>query len=147
MNRWDWLEKRLAELGYKKNSFAAAIGWESQRVYELFGGSTKAIPIRYVPAVVKVLNLEWESFLRFNTGKTDEPPKFRFDGADTEKDLYTHCLLEIDRAAEKHKADFTLEGKIKLAFLVFDKVRVLSEEERDSNIINLADVLVESKAA
>jgi len=70
--RWNWLRKRLNELDSNPSRFAKELGWPSSRVYELFSGKTKAIPLDKVARAATILGIRLDSMLNFNSGLTDK---------------------------------------------------------------------------
>ena len=70
--RWNWLRKRLTELGSNPSRFAKDLNWPPSRVYELFSGKTKAIPLDRVAKAAAILGIRLDSMLNFNSGLSDE---------------------------------------------------------------------------
>lgn len=55
--RWNWLRDRLEELGTNPSRFAKDLDWPASRVYELFSGKTKAIPLDRVAKAAAILGV------------------------------------------------------------------------------------------
>ena len=70
--RWNWLRNRLTELGSNPSRFAKELGWPPSRVYELFSGKTKAIPLDKVAKAANILSIRLDSMLNFNSGMSDD---------------------------------------------------------------------------
>ncbi len=66
--RWNWLRDRLSELGSNPAKFAKELNWPASRVYELFSGKTKAIPLDRVAKAAEILHIRLDSMLNFNSG-------------------------------------------------------------------------------
>lgn len=70
--RWNWLRNRLNELGSNPSRFAKELGWPPSRIYELFSGKTKAIPLDKVAKAASILGVRLDSMLNFNSGMSDD---------------------------------------------------------------------------
>lgn len=70
--RWNWLRDRLAELGSNPSRFAKDLNWPPSRIYELFSGKTKAIPLDRVAKAAAILRVRLDSMLDFNSGLSDD---------------------------------------------------------------------------
>lgn len=69
--RWNWLRDRLEELGTNPSRFAKDLDWPASRVYELFSGKTKAIPLDRVAKAAAILGVRLDDMINFNSGLTD----------------------------------------------------------------------------
>lgn len=72
MNRWAWLKTRLTELGSNPSRFAKELDWPPSRVYELFSGKTKAIPLDRIYKAATILGVRLDSMINFNSGMSDQ---------------------------------------------------------------------------
>ena len=72
MNRWAWLKTRLNELGSNPSRFAKDLDWPPSRVYELFSGKTKAIPLDRIYKAANILGVRLDSMINFNSGLSDQ---------------------------------------------------------------------------
>ena len=70
--RWNWLRDRLKQIGSNPARFAKDLDWPASRVYELFSGRTKAIPLDRVAKAASLLGVRLDSMLNFNSGLSDE---------------------------------------------------------------------------
>ena len=70
-NRWNWLRDRLIELKSNPSRFAKDLDWPASRVYELFSGKTKAIPLDRVAKAAALLGIRLDDMLNFNSGLSD----------------------------------------------------------------------------
>ena len=71
-NRWEWLRERLNELGSNPARFAKELDWPASRVYELFSGKTKAIPLDRVAKAAAILGISLDNMINFNSGLSDD---------------------------------------------------------------------------
>lgn len=69
-NRWNWLKERLSQINSNPSRFARDIGWQASRVYELFSGKTKAIPLDKIAKASALLGVSLDSMINFNSGLT-----------------------------------------------------------------------------
>lgn len=67
-NRWNWLKDRLSQINSNPARFARDIGWQASRVYELFSGKTKAIPLDKIAKASSLLGVSLDSMINFNSG-------------------------------------------------------------------------------
>ena len=97
-NRWDWLRNRLNELGSNPARFARELDWPASRVYELFSGKTKAIPLDRVAKAATILGVSLDNMINFNSGLSDDicfchyeenMPRLTNNGIVPELDLYS----------------------------------------------------------
>ncbi len=99
-NRWSWLRDRLVELKSNPSRFAKDLDWPASRVYELFSGKTKAIPLDRVAKAAVLLGIRLDDMLNFNSGLSDNirfsetPTGNNFDIASPipELDMYNICF-------------------------------------------------------
>ena len=70
--RWNWLRDRLKQTGSNPARFAKDLDWPASRVYELFSGRTKAIPLDRVAKAASLVGVRLDSMLNFNSGLSDE---------------------------------------------------------------------------
>lgn len=71
-NRWNWLKNRLNELGSNPSRFAKELDWPASRVYELFSGKTKAIPLDRLAKASAILGVSLDNMINFNSGLSDD---------------------------------------------------------------------------
>lgn len=71
-NRWNWLKERLNKINSNPARFAKDIGWQASRVYELFSGKTKAIPLDKIAKASALLGVSLDSMINFNSGITNQ---------------------------------------------------------------------------
>lgn len=94
--RWNWLRDRLAELGSNPSRFAKDLNWPPSRVYELFSGKTKGIPLDRVAKAANILGIRLDSMLNFNSGLSDEIRYTSKTGNDYIFDDPENSVPEID---------------------------------------------------
>ncbi len=94
-NRWNWLKDRLNKINSNPARFAKDIGWQASRVYELFSGKTKAIPLDKIAKASAILGVSLDSMINFNSGLTNQ---IRFAPAEEHSsNLYSSEIIpEID---------------------------------------------------
>lgn len=66
---WEWLKTRLKDVGSNSAQFAHAIEWDKSRVYELFSGKTKAIPLKYIEKAARHLKIDVKDMIALNNGQ------------------------------------------------------------------------------
>lgn len=71
-SRWEWLRNRLNELGSNPSRFAKELDWPASRVYELFSGKTKAIPLDRIAKAATILGASLDDMINFNSGLSDD---------------------------------------------------------------------------
>ena len=108
-NRWNWLKDRLNQINSNPSRFAKDIGWQSSRVYELFSGKTKAIPLDKIAKASSLLNVSLDSMINFNSGLTNQIHYIVGDEANINNYFSQETVPEVDIYEEESTPNFLQE--------------------------------------
>lgn len=95
-NRWSWLKERLCKINSNPARFARDIGWQASRVYELFSGKTKAIPLDKIAQASSLLGVSLDSMINFNSGLSNQIRYLSSEEANLHNFYAQESIPEID---------------------------------------------------
>lgn len=108
-NRWNWLKERLNKINSNPARFAKDIGWQASRVYELFSGKTKAIPLDKIAKASALLGISLDSMINFNSGITNQVRPASPNELDNGSFGSGETIPEIDIYDEEENEDNALQ--------------------------------------
>lgn len=104
-NRWNWLKTRLAQINSNPARFAKDIGWQASRMYELFSGKTKAIPLDKIALAANMLGVTLDSMINFNAGISNQIRYTPFEDSDKDDSDENESIPEIEIYDQEENED------------------------------------------
>ncbi len=154
--KWDWLESRILEKGYKTNAaFAKAIDWPSTRISELIhnspvnGGKQRRIPANRIAVFAEKLGIDAKSLLDYNEDRCDF---VRFSEAENEsnrtdydKEIIILIYETVHTFLQERNLQLKPRKEIELVFSLYDKIKDTPRQNRMAEIISIAEILAQNQ--
>lgn len=154
--KWDWLEARILEKGYKTNaSFAEAINWPSSRISELIhnssvnGGRQRRIPSKRIALFAEKLGIDSKSLLEYNEDLSDTvqflDQKNESTASNYDKEIIILIYETVHTFLEDRNLHLKPRKEIELVFSLYDKIKDTPCQRRMAEIISIAEILAQNQ--
>ncbi len=154
--KWDWLESRILEKGYKTNaSFAEAIHWPSPRISELIhntpvnGGRQRRIPSKRIALFAEKLGIDQKSLFEYNEDLSDSVKFLECENESSssnyDKEIIILIYETVHTFLEERNLHLKPRKEIELVFSLYDKIKDTPHQRRMAEIISIAEILAQNQ--